>query len=251
MSDRGLYIAGNWKMNKSIAEATALTALLVQKMASVKHRIMIAPPYTALSALAEAVKGSNIGLGAQNMAQAESGAYTGEISPLMLREIGVATVIIGHSERRAIFGEADSVINTKVRLALKHEFEVILCVGETLEERNAGSAEAVVENQLKAGLEGVGEDELRSIVVAYEPVWAIGTGKTATPEDANDMHSCIRSNIEGWYSKESAQSLIIQYGGSVKPNNAKELLGQKEIDGALVGGASLDAESFLSIATAL
>ncbi|TVQ25276.1 MAG: triose-phosphate isomerase [Spirochaetaceae bacterium] len=247
---RKRFVAGNWKMHMKIAEAEALAAAIVERTAGTDSRVLVAPPFTALHAVSKVLKGSHVELGAQNMAAAEKGAHTGEISPLMLADIGVSSVILGHSERRHDYGESDSLINSKVVLALSHGFEVILCVGETLEERDAGNAERVVGTQLESGLAGVSEDLLARVVVAYEPVWAIGTGRTATPEDADAIHAHIRGVIADMYSSAAAESLVIQYGGSVKPDNASGLLGKENIDGALVGGASLKAEDFAAIVNA-
>ncbi len=244
---RQIYIAGNWKMNKTVGEARELARRVVEAVSSTSHRIMIAPPFTALAAVAEVVSGTGVRLGAQNMAPEESGAHTGEVSVLMLKDVGVETVILGHSERRTLYGEDDALVRTKVGLALEHGLEVILCVGETLEERQANRAEEVVGRQIDAGLKGLSESKLDGLVVAYEPVWAIGTGKTATPEDAEAMHRYIRRRVSGLYSSERSEELTIQYGGSVKPANATSLLSRKEIDGALVGGASLEADSFKAI----
>lgn len=244
---RTAFIAGNWKMHKTRAQARDLAADLVKQLDGVRHRVMIAPPFTALGDVADALKGSKIILGAQNMASAEDGAHTGEISIGMLQECGVSVVILGHSERRHVYGETDELINTKVRLALDHEMEVILCVGEKLEEREADRAAEVVRHQLSAGLKGVTENKLGLVTVAYEPVWAIGTGKTATPEDANEIHKVIRKELENMYNTEAAERMIIQYGGSVKPNNIAELMAKENIDGALVGGASLKTETFVPI----
>jgi triosephosphate isomerase len=182
------------------------------------------------------------------MAAEESGAHTGEVSVLMLADIGVDVVILGHSERRHTYGETDELINAKVKLALAHGMEVILCVGETLEEREADKAESVVQDQLAAGLDGVSEDELALVTIAYEPVWAIGTGRTATPEDADAIHQIIRNRFSTMYSADAAETMVIQYGGSVKPNNIAGLMAKGNIDGALVGGASLKAETFVPIA---
>lgn len=234
-------------MHKTRAEAREVAADLVKQVGGVDHKVMIAPAFTALGIVAEVLKGTNVVLGAQNMAAAEEGAHTGEVSPLMLKECGVETVILGHSERRHVYGESDKLINTKVNLALQHGFEVILCVGETLEEREAEKAEAVVKKQLGAGLQGVDNSQLEKIVIAYEPVWAIGTGKTATPEDADAIHKVVREEIESLYTKAAAEQLIIQYGGSVKPQNIASLMDKDNIDGALVGGASLKTETFVPI----
>jgi triosephosphate isomerase (TIM) len=240
------YMAGNWKMNNTRTEALDLVKELLEN-GSFKNKVLIAPPYTALDAVAKIVKGTDIVLGAQNMSTDESGAHTGEISPLMLKDIGVEAVILGHSERRAIYGETDNIINTKIHLALKHKLDVIFCIGETLTEREEGLAEKIVESQLVGGLKGITGNQLESITIAYEPVWAIGTGKTASPEDADDIHRIIRNKIEELYNKEASELIIIQYGGSVKPSNVKELMAKPNIDGALVGGAALKAETFIPI----
>ncbi len=240
------YIAGNWKMHKTVDEALDLAKSLVSSLKDSNNKFMIAPPFTALMSVCEAAKGSNILVGAQNMGPAESGAHTGEVSVLMLKSLGVKVVILGHSERRHVYGESDELINTKVKLALAHGMEVILCVGETLEQRESGTTEKIIEEQVKKGLNGV--DELSNITIAYEPVWAIGTGKTATPDDANAIHTFIRELISKLYDKSKADNLIIQYGGSVKPNNVKSLMAMEDIDGALVGGAALTHDNFLPIA---
>ena len=245
---RTKYIAGNWKMHKTTGEAVALAQALVKDLKSCSYKIMIAPPFTALQAVAPVVKGTNILLGAQNMSNAEQGAHTGEVSVLMLKDLGVSVVILGHSERRSIYGEKDGFINEKVKLALKHGLEVILCVGETLEERESGKAEAVVTEQVTKGFAGIPEADLKKITIAYEPVWAIGTGKNATPEDADAIHAVIRKVLGKIYSSAAAEAMLIQYGGSVKPENAKSLLTKPNIDGALVGGAALKPETFVPIA---
>lgn len=245
---RKYYIAGNWKMHKTIGESVTFARELVAKLSGTTKKIMIAPPYTALYSVAEVLKGSTILLGAQNVSLEEQGAHTGEISPLMLIDAGVKVVIIGHSERRTLYGETDEAINKKTKLALSHGLEVILCVGETLEQREAGKADKIVSEQIDNGLSGIVEGDLENITIAYEPVWAIGTGKTATPEDADEIHSLIRKRIAVLYSDKAAGELIIQYGGSVKPDNAKSLMAMENIDGALVGGAALKAETFVPIA---
>jgi len=245
---RQKFIAGNWKMYKTVGEAVSLAKALAAGTADVKdRRIMVAPPFTALHAVHGALEGSRILLGAQNSAVELEGAHTGEVSLKMLRDAGVSVVILGHSERRHSYSENDTLINKKVRLALSEGFEVILCVGETLEERQSGVTENVVETQTRAGLAGVAEASLGKVTIAYEPVWAIGTGKNATPQDADSVHAFIRKVISGMYSRAAADGLVIQYGGSVKPENVRELMGMANIDGALVGGASLKAESFLPI----
>ncbi len=244
---RDYLIAGNWKMFKTPAEAVALAKEVVSKSASSKNRVMIAPSFVCLSDVAKAVKGTNVQLIAQNMSDVEDGAHTGETSVLMLKELNVTGVILGHSERRSIYHEDNALINKKVKLALAHGLEVILCIGESLEEREAGKANAVCESQLSQGLAGVTAEQMSKIVIAYEPVWAIGTGKTASPEDAQEVHKAIREKVAELYNQKVADSIIIQYGGSVKPNNVVALMSQKDIDGALVGGASLEADSFASL----
>jgi triosephosphate isomerase len=245
---RNYYIAGNWKMHKTVAESVALAKALVQELGSCGERVMIAPAFTALAAVADAIKGSKIVLGAQNMGPDLQGAHTGEVSPLMLKDLGVKAVILGHSERRHSYLESDALINKKVLLALAQGLEPILCVGETLEERESGKLEAVVGTQLREGLKGVAAAELGNVTIAYEPVWAIGTGKTATPEDADAVHAYVRTVVAGLYGQAAAKSMCIQYGGSVKPENAAELMAKPNIDGALVGGAALKVESFVPIA---
>ncbi len=241
---RNYYIAGNWKMHKTVAESVALAKSLVAEFASCKERVMIAPPFTSLAAVAEVVEGSNIALGAQNMGPDLQGAHTGEVSPLQLKDLGVTAVILGHSERRHSYHETDALINRKVLLALEQGLEPILCVGETLEEREAGKLDAVVGTQVREGLKGVQAQALQKVTIAYEPVWAIGTGKTATPEDADSVHAYIRTVLAGIYGEAAAKAMCIQYGGSVKPDNAAELMAKPNIDGALVGGAALKVESF-------
>lgn len=245
---RSYYIAGNWKMHKTIGESVALALELKKQLADCKEKLMVAPAFTALAAVAQTLKGSNILLGAQNMGPEEQGAHTGEISALMLKDIGVRAVILGHSERRHSYFETDGLINKKLLLALAHDLEVILCVGETLAEREAGRLEALVGTQLREGLKGVASGALDKITIAYEPVWAIGTGKTATPEDADAVHAFCRKVLASLYGEQKAKAIPIQYGGSVKPENAAALMAKPNIDGALVGGASLKAESFAAIA---
>ncbi|MFO8063360.1 MAG: triose-phosphate isomerase [Spirochaetota bacterium] len=245
---RKTYIAGNWKMHNTVAESRRLAEALTKELGDVSSSLMIAPPFTALQAVSEVVAGTNIRLGAQNMAPAESGAHTGEVSVVMLADVGVQTVILGHSERRHVYGETDELVNEKVRLALSHDMEVILCIGETLEQREADKAESVVKAQLDSGLDGVDKEQLVRVTIAYEPVWAIGTGRTATPEDADAIHGVIRDRLSAMYSAEAAERMIIQYGGSVKPNNISGLMAKENIDGALVGGASLKTETFVPIA---
>ncbi len=245
---RKIFIAGNWKMHKTVGEAVELAKALVSGLSGEKDKkIMIAPPFTALAAVKDIVKGTNILLGAQNMGPEEEGAHTGEISVNMLKDVGVSVVILGHSERRHIYNETDQLINQKVKLAVKNKLEVILCVGETLKEREDGIAKDVVENQLVNGIEGLSDSEMGLLTIAYEPVWAIGTGKTATPDDADEMHKFIRHLLKIKYSDKIANDITVQYGGSVKPNNVRDLMSKDDIDGALVGGASLKAETFIPI----
>ena len=239
------YIAGNWKMHKTTAEAEELTRELVRSLDREAKKVMIAPAFTVLASVKPCLEGSHILLGAQNMGPEEQGAHTGEISILMLEDVGVEVVILGHSERRHKYGEADGLINRKVKLALAHELEVVLCVGETLEQREGGSTNQIVEQQIRGCLDGVAE--LGRITIAYEPVWAIGTGKTATPADADGTHRFIRELLGRLYNQKTAEDMVIQYGGSVKPNNAAELMSMENIDGLLVGGASLSADSFVPI----
>ncbi len=244
---RNVCIAGNWKMNMSPSEGAAFAKALAEAVKDASVRVVVAPPFVTISSVVSAVKGSVIEVGAQNMSDQLSGAYTGEVSAPMLKESGVSIVILGHSERRALYGETDAFINRKVKLALEQDLDVILCVGETLEEREAGKLEEVLKRQVVEGLRDISAQSMARIIVAYEPVWAIGTGKTATPDDANSAHAFIRSEIEKLYGKSVAESLIIQYGGSVKPSNVKDLMAMEHIDGALVGGASLSVEQFAPI----
>jgi triosephosphate isomerase len=245
---RNYFIAGNWKMHKTRAEAAALAKELVAALKDGKHKYLVAPSFTAIETVAAIVKGTNILLGAQNCAVEEQGAHTGEVSVLQLKDLGVQTVILGHSERRHLYKEDDELVNRKVHIALKHGLDVILCVGELLEEREAGKAEAVCKRQTVEGLKGVSAGDISRVTIAYEPVWAIGTGKTATPEDADAIHAYIRGVVAGLYGQGAAESLVIQYGGSVKPENAAALMAKENIDGALVGGASLKADAFVPIA---
>ena len=245
---RNYYIAGNWKMHMTRAEAASLAKAMTEQLKDGKHKYLVAPSFTSIETVGAIVKGTNIRLGAQNCAPEEQGAHTGEVSVLQLKDLGVQTIILGHSERRHVYKEDDALINKKVKLALKHGFEVILCIGELLEEREAGKVEAVCETQTVKGLEGVTAAELANVVIAYEPVWAIGTGKTATPEDADAAHAFTRKVISKLYGQEAAEKIIIQYGGSVKPDNAAQLMAKENVDGALVGGASLKPETFVPIA---
>ena len=243
------YIAANWKMNLRKDEAIELAKKMKEGLKDNKNKCMIAPSFPLLQAVGEVLSGSSILLGAQNMCFEEMGAFTGDVSPLQLLDFGVKVVILGHSERRHIFKEDDEMINKKVLLALKHGLEVILCVGETLEEREAGNAQAVCKTQVMEGLKGVSKEDMQKVTIAYEPVWAIGTGKSASPKDADDMHAFIRSCIKSIYDEKTANEIVIQYGGSMKENNAEELLKMPNINGGLIGGAALKADSFCKIAS--
>lgn len=244
MSRRGL-IAGNWKMHTTAGEAQLLAAQVVAAcLNTVDRDVLLAPPFTALAAVAEALAGSAVILAGQNVCWEQQGAFTGEISPLMLKDVGAASAIVGHSERRQIFAESDELINRRVVGGLKHGLMVIFCIGETLDEREAGDTFAVLEQQIRRGLAGVSAQGMDQMVIAYEPVWAIGTGKTATTKQAQEVHGFIRKLIGELYEKGVAEQLRILYGGSVKPTNVDDLMAQPDIDGALVGGAALDAESF-------
>ncbi|MBQ8427470.1 MAG: triose-phosphate isomerase [Clostridia bacterium] len=238
-------IAGNWKMNKTAAEAEALINELKPLVAKSKPEVVICVPYTDLWVAKKAIEGSNIKLGAENVSWADSGAFTGEISADMLLEIGVEFVIIGHSERRQYFGETDASVNARIKQALAKGLKPIVCVGETLTEREKNKTKKVLKKQIIEGLDGV--EDLSNVVIAYEPVWAIGTGKTATAEDANKTIGYIRSLIKKIYGAETAKKLRIQYGGSMKPSNAKELMAMRNIDGGLIGGAALKASDFSGI----
>lgn len=244
---RNVCIAGNWKMNMTPSEGAKFASALAGAIGNAGVRVVVAPPFVTIPAVAEAVKGSAIRVGAQNMSDNFSGAFTGEVSAAMLKECGVSVVILGHSERRSLYGETDAFINRKVRLALAQDLDVILCVGETLEERESGNLETILARQIAGGLRDVPAALMGKVIVAYEPVWAIGTGRTATPGDANAAHAFIRSEIGKLYGKSVAESLVIQYGGSVKPSNVKDLMAMEHIDGALVGGASLTLEQFVPI----
>ncbi len=245
---RKTIIAGNWKMNKTNAEAVKMVSELKGLVKDIKDiEIVIGAPFTALSDLQKEVKGSNVKIAAENMHWEESGAFTGEISPLMLKDLGLEYVILGHSERRAYFGETNEIVNKKVKSALNHNIKAIVCVGEQLEDREAGNTEKVVEDHIRGALKDLKATEVLNTVIAYEPVWAIGTGKTASPEQAEEVHKFIRNLLVGMYDEKTAQEITIQYGGSMKPNNAKELLSKENIDGGLIGGASLQAIDFTGI----
>lgn len=244
-------IAGNWKMNKTKSEAVSFLQEVKGKVPSAsKVDSIICSPDLFLDVLVQEAKGSDVKIAAQNMHFEDSGAFTGETSPAALKDLGVTYVVLGHSERRDMFGETDESVNKKVHAALNHGLTPIVCVGETNEEREANKTNDVVTTQVNGGLKGLTEDQVKQVVVAYEPVWAIGTGKTASSEDANTTCGVIREAIANTFSADAADAVQLQYGGSVKPANINELLGQSDIDGALVGGASMEAESFLKLVEA-
>jgi triosephosphate isomerase len=241
-------IAGNWKMNKTVKEAHAFAEAVKDKVpaADVVDSVICAP-FTALDRLVADAKGTDLKIGAENVHFENSGAFTGEVSPVMLEDLGVDYVIIGHSERRAMFAETDDSVNKKVLAAFAHKLSPIVCVGETLDEREAGKWQSVVDKQVTKAFAGLSADQATSVVVAYEPIWAIGTGKSASSEDANEVCSFVRETVAGLYDQATADQVRIQYGGSVKPANIADFMAQSDIDGALVGGASLQPESFLAL----
>jgi triosephosphate isomerase len=241
-------IAGNWKMFKTVRDSVAFVTELAGRLRDVTGvEVVVAPTAPAIHAVAKALEGSPIGVAAQNMHWEREGAFTGEISAPMVREAGAGWVLVGHSERRTLFGETDETVNRKVRAALTATLVPIVCIGETLQEREANQTLQVLDRQIKAGLDGVTGAELADLVVAYEPVWAIGTGRTATPDQAQEAHAHIRSRLTQWFGPDAAARCRVLYGGSVKPDNAAALMSQPDIDGALVGGASLEADSFVKI----
>ncbi|MCJ7553192.1 MAG: triose-phosphate isomerase [Ignavibacteriaceae bacterium] len=248
---RRKVIAGNWKMHNDLKQSEDLIKSLKEllKDKSVNCDVIVCPPFTSLSEASKLVNGSIIKLGAQNMHFEDKGAFTGEVSASMLKSVGCEYVILGHSERRTIFDESDETINKKIKKALEQGLKPIFCIGETLEEREKEITKDVVMRQVEKGLEGISSEQMKKLIVAYEPVWAIGTGKTATPQQAQEVHEFIRGLISSKYGSDIAEDLVIQYGGSVKPDNASELLSQKDIDGALVGGACLKADLFMGIIT--
>ncbi|MBQ7555143.1 triose-phosphate isomerase [bacterium] len=238
-------IAGNWKMNKTVAEAVALASEIKERVAGVENvKVIVCPVFTAVKSVADVLKGSNVKVGAQDMYWETSGAYTGEVSGEMLLEAGAEYVIIGHSERRQYFGETNETVNKKLKKALSIGLKPIVCIGETLADREAGTTEAVVGKQVKEGFVGLTAEEMKGTIIAYEPVWAIGTGKTATAEQAEAVHAFVRNLVAQLWDKETADAVIIQYGGSMKPENVASLLAQPDIDGGLIGGAALKADSF-------
>lgn len=240
-------VAGNWKMNTDVTEATNLVTNIIDNLSDNDTEVIVAPPYVNLVNVADAAKDSRVIVAAQNMHQALSGAYTGEVSGGMLKNIGVQTVILGHSERRAYFNETDELLKEKVDSALTQGFQVIFCFGEELKERKSESHFAIVENQVKNALFHLDKGSFKNIVLAYEPVWAIGTGETASPEQAQEMHHFVRNIVKEHYDETTADTVSILYGGSVKPSNAKELFANSDVDGGLIGGAALKAEDFLAI----
>lgn len=250
------WIGGNWKMHKTVDEArstaTALAKILAESGSGAGGSVDVAlfPPFPLLSTVGDALQSAgatSILLGGQTLSEHESGAYTGEVSGTMLSSLGCRLVLVGHSERRHVFGESDTAVNAKLRQACRCGLDPVLCVGETLEERESGQTESVIQRQIEAGFEGVELAQAKRVTVAYEPVWAIGTGKVATTEQAVEVHAAIRSRLASRFGKDYGQALRIHYGGSVKPDNVEALIGEEEIDGALVGGASLDADSFATL----
>ncbi len=240
------FLAGNWKMNLDRRASLDLARSLADSLPEGRD-VAVFPPFVYLDEVARALAGSAIRVGAQNVCDEESGAFTGEVSAAMLRDVGAELTLVGHSERRHVFGEADELVSRKLQRGLAEGLEVVLCVGETIEERQAGRTEEVVLRQLQAGLEGVGADAVRSVTIAYEPVWAIGTGHVATPEQAGAVHVYLRGVLSGMYDEALGEELRILYGGSVGPQNVSELMAVPSVDGALVGGASLKADSFRAI----
>ncbi len=249
MKQRKLFIAGNWKMNKTAAESAQLVSALVKKVEGLSDKITmtVCTPFTSLDRVSPMLKNSGIALGAQNLSDKASGAYTGEVSAAMLLDLGVKYVIIGHSERRQYYGETDELVSKKAKFALGAGLLPIVCIGETLQEREAGKMSNVITTQFKGSLAGLSGEDMLKVTIAYEPVWAIGTGKTATPDQAQEVHALIRKLLTDAYGKAVADKVIVQYGGSVKADNAKELMAKPDIDGALVGGASLDADGFANL----
>lgn len=249
ISNQKPFIAGNWKMNKTIPEAVELAKVLREKSVNLSEaELVVIPPFIALREVQKAIEGSAIQLGAQNFFWEEKGAYTGEVSALMLIDAGCQYVTIGHSERRQYFGETNETVNKKIKAALAHELIPIMCIGESLEEKEQEKTIEKIAAQINEGLEGIGKEEASRIIIAYEPIWAIGTGLTATPTQAEEVHSFIREKLVEKYGNETASCAIILYGGSVKPDSTYSLVKEKNINGALVGGASLEADSFIQIA---
>jgi triosephosphate isomerase (TIM) len=241
-------IAGNWKMFKTVHDAVVFTNELRTVVKDVDDvEVVVGPPFTALHAVAEAARNSNIGVAAQNLHWERDGAFTGEVSAAMIREAGAEYVIVGHSERRRLFGETDAIVNRKALAAIGAGLTPIVCVGETLEERERDETLAVLDRQIKSGLDGVSGDQIAALVIAYEPVWAIGTGRNATAAQAGEVHAHVRRRLRQWFGADGADRCHVIYGGSVKPDNIRELIAETDVDGALVGGASLDVRSFAQI----
>ena len=248
MTNRTPFVGGNWKMNTDATTGNALARALASGLdTSGGVEVAIYPPFVYLSSISQSLAGSDISLGAQDAYHEPSGAFTGEISLDMLKDCGVRSVLTGHSERRHVIGENDTIVNKKTRAVLASGLQVVLCIGETLDQRESGKTDAINEHQTRAGLEGASRDQLSRVVIAYEPVWAIGTGKTATPDDAQNAHARIRELIATMYDQNAADAIRIIYGGSMKPGNAGELMAMPDIDGGLIGGASLVSDDFLSI----
>ena len=242
-------IAGNWKMNKTVAEAVSMVSTLKAAVADVSDvTLVICPTFLAVKSVADALSDSNIAVGGQDMFWETCGAFTGQVSAEMLLEAGATYVIIGHSERRQFFGETNETVNRKVKKALATGLNPIVCVGEMLEDREAGKTEQVIDDHVTNGLAGLTAEDMKSVILAYEPVWAIGTGKTASPEQAQDVHAFIRGRLAQLWDQETADAVVIQYGGSVKPDNVKDLMAKPDIDGGLIGGAALQADSFEKLA---
>ena len=245
---RKIFIAGNWKMNKTAAETAELASALKASLAQFagKCEIAVCPTFTSLATAVEILKGSNVKVGAQNIHWADNGAYTGEISGAMLKEIGVEYVIIGHSERRQYFGETDETVNQRIKAALKYGLKPIVCIGETLNERESGVTNTVLEKQIRGAFADISAADMDAVTIAYEPVWAIGTGKTATPDVAQETHAFIRSVLTALFG-DKAQDIVVQYGGSMKAENSGALVSKQDIDGGLIGGAALKADSFTAL----
>ena len=242
------FIAGNWKMFKTVAEASAFVSDLRGAVKNARGvQIVVGPPFTAIHAAAQAARGSNIEVSAQDLHWEKQGAFTGEVSAAMIKEAGATYVIIGHSERRQLFGETDAIVNRKVLSALAQGLTPIMCIGETLEQRERNETLAVLDRHIKAGLDGVTAEQVASMVIAYEPVWAIGTGRNATAAQAGEAHMHIRTRLRQWFGADAAEKCRVIYGGSVKPDNIRELIAEPDVDGALVGGASLEVKSFSEI----
>lgn len=245
------FVAGNWKMNTDMQSSVALAQAIVtgaaEKLAQGQMTVAVCPPFVYLNAVSQALSSSSVALGAQNMYSEPKGAFTGEVSPSMLKDVGCTYVLCGHSERRHVFGETNEMVNQKVHAALAEGLLPILCVGELIEERQAEQTETVVRTQLQQGLAGIDKAKMEAVTIAYEPVWAIGTGLTATPQQAQEVHAFIRGILSDMYDASLAEQTCIQYGGSAKPSNAAELMGEPDVDGLLVGGASLKADDFLAI----